>query len=171
MHKETLSFNTKGQAWTSHPVPESDWLALFQHGGKLLLLRLCFPNLLPGDSSGLHANEAEALEMMFAVAVSICEFPVLPWKPNLEQGSRQLVLVLTLPILWLWLHKLTLLRFCFLDDEVGKMLLFMCYMYPLSCKNTLKSRVWVKMTGLVENICFIACTILLNYGNILRYNL
>lgn len=78
----------------------------------------------------------------------------------------------SLPILWPWLHNLTLLRFCFLADEVGKMiLLFMCCIHPPSCKNTLKSRVWVKMTWWVENICFTACIILLIYGNILRCNL
>ena len=56
MHKETLSFNTKAPAWTSHQVPELNWLALFQDGGALLPLQLCFPNFLPGDGSGLHAN-------------------------------------------------------------------------------------------------------------------
>lgn len=84
MHKETLSFHTKAPAWTLHQLPESDWLALSEHGGVFRLLQPCFPNLLPGDGCGLHANEAEALEMVFVVAVSICEFPVLPWNPNQE---------------------------------------------------------------------------------------
>lgn len=175
MFNSYVQGNSEFEHQTAKPQPEHCTKCLNHTGWHCLTVGDCFsfttvsPASWQGMALGCMLIRQEHLKWFLSLLFSFVNFQFCPGSQiwTREAGS----LFCSLPILWPWLHNSTLLSFCFLADEVGKMLLLsMCCIHPLSCQNTLKTGVWVKMTWWVEDLCLIACIILLICGTILRCN-